>query len=359
MLSSTCQTNGRVVSVAISDRRGISKTPVPEIQLEPEWGIRDDAHGGGGHRQVSLLAIESIGKARDAGLDVAPGDFAENVATEGLDLRALPVGARLTVGSALTEVTQIGKVCHTPCAIGRALGECVFPLEGIFVRVLSGGTVRPNDSIEVTYPAEISPDETLRLKRELRRMALDRRRSLTLDEAAQSSRAIWERIERMDEFRAARCIAFYVSSKDNEVDTHAAIDRCIERDVEVLVPIVERGRHTMTWSRIRSRDVLEPANFGILEPPPDAREPADPHGADLVVVPGIAFDGACRRIGYGGGYYDRFMAEFDGLAIAPAHEVQMVPRIYPEPHDLSVDRVITKTETLMASSQNRQLNAAQ
>ncbi len=342
VLPSVCQTNGRVVSVAISDRRGISKTPVAEIHLEPEWGIRDDAHGGGGRRQVSLLAVESIGKARDAGLDVGPGDFAENVATEGLDLRALPVGARLTVGTALTEVTQIGKVCHTPCAIGRALGECVFPLEGIFVKVLSGGTVRPGDPIEVTYPEEISLDEALRLKRELRRMALERRRSLTPEEVARSSRAVWDRIERMDEFRTARCVAFYVSSKDNEVDTHAAIDRCIERDVEVLVPIVERGQHSMAWSRIRSLDVLEPANFGILEPPEAAREPVEPHRADIVIVPGIAFDTACRRIGYGGGYYDRFLSEFNGLAIAPAHQVQIVPRIYPEPHDLNVARLVTE-----------------
>jgi len=104
--------------VAVSDRRGISKTPVAEVHLEPEWGIQGDAHGGAGHRQVSLLAVESINKARDAGLDVGPGDFAENVAAEGLDLRALPVGARLAVGAALTEVTQIGKACHTPCAIG-------------------------------------------------------------------------------------------------------------------------------------------------------------------------------------------------------------------------------------------------
>jgi len=336
--------------VAVSDRRGISKTPVAEILLEPDWGIRDDAHGGGGgHRQVSLLALESIGKARDAGLDVGPGDFAENVATEGLDLRALPVGARLAIGATLTEVTQIGKVCHTPCAIGRALGECVFPLEGIFVKVLNGGTVRPDDPIEVTYPEEISLDEANRLKGELRRMALDRRRSLSPDEVARSSRAVWDRIERIDEFQTARCIAFYVSSKDNEVDTHAAIDRCIERDIEVLVPIVERGQHSMIWSRIRSRDVLEPANFGILEPPPEARERVDPRRANLAIVPGIAFDTGCRRIGYGGGYYDRFMAEFDGPTIAPAHHVQIVPRIYSEPHDLNVAQVVTDMEVYMAS----------
>jgi len=331
--------------VAVSDRRGISKTPVAEVHLEPEWGIQGDAHGGAGHRQVSLLAVESINKARDAGLDVGPGDFAENVAAEGLDLRALPVGARLAVGAALTEVTQIGKACHTPCAIGQALGECVFPLEGIFVKVLSSGTVRPGDPIEVTYPKDISLDEALRLKRELRRMALDRRRSLGPDEVARSSRAIWGRIEQMDEFSSARCIAFYVSSKDNEVDTHAAIDRCIERDVEVLVPIVERGQRSMIWSRIRSRDVLEPANFGILEPPAEVREPVDPHRAGIAIVPGIAFDDACRRIGYGGGYYDRFMAGFDGLAIAPAHHVQIVPRIYSEPHDLAVARVVTEHAT--------------
>jgi len=296
---------------------------------------------------VSLLAIESINKARDAGLDVGPGDFAENIATESLDLRALPVGARLTIGHAETEVTQIGKECLTPCAIGRALGECVFPLEGIFVKVLGNGTVRPEDRIEVSYPSEIPPEESHRLKRELRRMALDRRRALTADQVDGAGRSIWDRIERMDEFQTAKCVAFYVSSKDNEVDTHAAIDRCLARDIEVLVPVTDHGRHTMTWSRIRSRDVLEPAGFGILEPPADRREPADPYRAEVAVVPGIAFDDACRRIGYGGGYYDRFMGEFDGITIAPAFDTQIVPRIYPEPHDLAVDFIVTETETYM------------
>ncbi len=344
-----CQTRGRVLSVAVSDRRGISKTPVPEICLEPEWGVKDDAHGGPGIRQVSLLAVESINKARDAGLDVAPGDFAENIATEGLDLRAVPVGARLTLGSTLTEVTQIGKVCHTPCAIGRALGECVFPLEGVFVKVLTGGMVRPGDPIEVSYPDEIPLDETRRLKREQRRMALDRRRALTREDAARLSRVIWDRIEQTDEFAAAACIAFYVSSKDNEVDTHAAIDRCIDRGVEVLVPVVERGERTMHWSRIRSRDVLVPANFGILEPPADVQDLVGPSQADVAIVPLIAFDDACRRIGYGGGYYDRFLAEFSGRTIAPAFETQHLPRIYPEPHDRPIDRIVTESDTYTAS----------
>jgi len=219
----------------------------------------------------------------------------------------------------------------------------VFPLEGIFVQVVRGGPVQPGDTIEVTYPDEVAPDEARRMKRELRRMALDRRRSMTAEQVARSSRAVWERIERTDQFAAAVRIAFYVSSKDNEVDTLDAIDRCIERGVEVLVPVVDRGQQAMAWSRIRSRDVLEPATFGILEPPPEVREPADPRYAAVAIVPGIAFDDACRRIGYGGGYYDRFIAEFTGLTIAPAYQIQIVPRIYPEPHDLTVDRVVTET----------------
>ncbi|RME63908.1 MAG: MOSC domain-containing protein, partial [Nitrospirae bacterium] len=99
--------------------------------------------------QVSLLGIESVEKMRRAGLDVGPGDFAENITTEGIDLLALPVGTRLRIGAAEAEVTQIGKTCHSRCAIYQQAGDCVMPREGIFVRVLKGGTIRVGDTIEV------------------------------------------------------------------------------------------------------------------------------------------------------------------------------------------------------------------
>jgi MOSC domain-containing protein YiiM len=140
---------GTVVAVCISERKGERKTPVASGELRPEHGIVGDAHAGDWHRQVSLLAQESIDKMRRMGLDVHAGDFAENITTRGIDLPALPVGSRLTVGATLLEVTQIGKECHTRCAIYHQAGDCVMPREGIFARVIRGGTVRAGDSVNL------------------------------------------------------------------------------------------------------------------------------------------------------------------------------------------------------------------
>ncbi|BET59518.1 MOSC domain-containing protein [Geobacter sp. 60473] len=139
--------SARVVAVCISRNKGERKTPVAGVELQENHGIAGDAHAGDWHRQVSLLAKESIDKMRALGLDVDSGDFAENITTEGIDLPALPVGARLTVGETLLEVTQIGKECHTRCAIYYQAGDCVMPKEGIFARVLRGGAVKPGDVI--------------------------------------------------------------------------------------------------------------------------------------------------------------------------------------------------------------------
>jgi MOSC domain-containing protein YiiM len=138
---------GKVVAVCISSSKGERKTPVAAVELREEHGIVGDAHAGPWHRQVSLLARESIDKMRALGLDVTTGDFAENLTTEGVDLLALPIGTRLSVGAAELEVTQIGKECHTRCAIYHQAGDCVMPKEGIFARVLRGGIVRPGDEI--------------------------------------------------------------------------------------------------------------------------------------------------------------------------------------------------------------------
>lgn len=141
---------GRVVSVNIGAKKGERKKSIPCAVVSEEHGIVSDAHAGPWHRQVSLLAIESIEKMRALGLDVGPGDFAENLTTEGLDLVSLPIGSRLVIGERIeVEVTQIGKECHDRCAIYRQAGDCVMPREGIFVRVISGGEIRPGDSIRV------------------------------------------------------------------------------------------------------------------------------------------------------------------------------------------------------------------
>jgi MOSC domain-containing protein YiiM len=139
---------GRVIAVSVSSRKGVKKSPVHEGRLIENFGLDTDAHAGGWHRQISLLAMESIQKIRDKGLAVAPGDFAENITTEGVRLWELPVGMRLQLGDeALVEVTQIGKACHSRCAIFHQVGDCVMPREGIFARILKPGIIRPADRI--------------------------------------------------------------------------------------------------------------------------------------------------------------------------------------------------------------------
>ena len=137
----------QVVAVCISEKKGERKTPVAQVRLRENHGIEGDAHAGEWHRQVSLLAEESIAKMRALGLDVTAGDFAENIATSGIELVALPVGSHLLVGETTLEVTQIGKECHTRCAIYYQAGDCVMPKEGIFAKVVTGGTIRPGDRV--------------------------------------------------------------------------------------------------------------------------------------------------------------------------------------------------------------------
>ena len=141
---------GSVVAVSISSNKGERKTPVATVTLQAEHGIVGDAHAGSWHRQVSLLAFESIAKMRAFGLNVSSGAFAENITTAGVDLVALPIGTRLTIGSAILEVTQIGKECHSRCAIFEQAGDCVMPKEGIFARVVVGGIIRPGDALIVS-----------------------------------------------------------------------------------------------------------------------------------------------------------------------------------------------------------------
>ncbi|HEY6871803.1 MAG TPA: MOSC domain-containing protein [Geobacteraceae bacterium] len=140
---------GKIVAVNISTGKGERKTPVASAELRENHGIVGDGHAGEWHRQVSLLALESIAKMQRLGLDVDAGDFAENITTEGIDLPALPVGTRLALGEAVLEVTQIGKECHTRCAIYYQAGDCVMPKEGIFAKVVRGGVVFPRDAVEL------------------------------------------------------------------------------------------------------------------------------------------------------------------------------------------------------------------
>jgi MOSC domain-containing protein YiiM len=141
---------GKIVAVCVSKDKGERKKAVSSCEIEFNHGLAGDAHAGDWHRQVSLLAQESIDKMRAAGLDVGPGDFAENLTTIGIDLCSLPIGSLLRLqGGAELEVTQIGKECHTRCAIYHQAGDCVMPKEGIFARVLKAGQVSGGDAIEL------------------------------------------------------------------------------------------------------------------------------------------------------------------------------------------------------------------
>ena len=140
----------RVIAVCRSDKKGIRKEDIKEGYIHQNYGLADDAHADcTSHRQVSLMATESIEKMRELGLDVGPGDFAENITTEGINLVSLPVGTQISVGDEVVlEITQIGKECHTKCAIYRLVGQCIMPEEGVFTRVIRAGTVRSGDEIK-------------------------------------------------------------------------------------------------------------------------------------------------------------------------------------------------------------------
>ncbi|MFC1582119.1 MOSC domain-containing protein [Planctomycetota bacterium] len=134
-----------ILSVNISESKGTVKKPVPELRLRIDHGVEGDAHAGDWHRQVSLLGDESIDKMRAKGLELKPGDFAENITTRGVELFGLPVGTIITIGECELEVTQIGKECHAGCEIAKKVGSCVMPKEGIFAKVLIEGTISAED----------------------------------------------------------------------------------------------------------------------------------------------------------------------------------------------------------------------
>ena len=140
---------GTVKAICISEVKGTKKHPVPHAQLIEDYGIAGDAHAGKWHRQVSLLANESADTMRGSMPELSAGDFAENILTEGIGLKSLPVGSMLTIGDVQLQVTQIGKECHADCEIRRITGKCVMPTDGIFARVIRGGTVAVGDTIEV------------------------------------------------------------------------------------------------------------------------------------------------------------------------------------------------------------------
>lgn len=146
----------KIVSIAVSQKKGKRKNSIREAYLKKDHGLVGDVHAGPGGRQVSFLAAESIEKARKQGLHVSFGDFAENIATQGIDWLKIKVGARIRIGDkTLVEVTQIGKECESKCAIYYLAGDCIMPREGVFARVLQGGIIRLGDRIEVLEKTEV------------------------------------------------------------------------------------------------------------------------------------------------------------------------------------------------------------
>jgi len=139
----------KVLAVCISEQKGTVKHEVPEIELKMDHGIVGDAHAGNWHRQVSLLADESVEKMREKFPNIPIGAFAENILTSGICLYELPIGTKLQIGETLLEVTQIGKECHADCAIRKQVGDCVMPREGIFTKVLKEGIIKPQDEIKI------------------------------------------------------------------------------------------------------------------------------------------------------------------------------------------------------------------
>ena len=141
----------KVIAVCRSKKKGTRKEAMKEGYLQPDYGLADDAHAEcGSHRQLSLLAMESIDKMRSLGFDLGPGDFAENITTEGIELVSLPIGTRLRLGDEIIlEMTQIGKECHAACAIRRQIGDCIMPNEGVFARIIRGGLARAGDEIRM------------------------------------------------------------------------------------------------------------------------------------------------------------------------------------------------------------------
>ena len=167
---------GIIRATCISKRKGTRKEPIPEgVEVVAHFGVKNDAHASSDwHRQVSLLAWESIERAQAMGLDVKEGDFAENFCTEGIDVMHMPMGTQVKIGEdVIIEISQIGKVCHTRCAIYYLAGDCIFPREGIFGVVLQGGTVKPGDTLEVLKvgdgTCEYSPADAIAEIEEARR----------------------------------------------------------------------------------------------------------------------------------------------------------------------------------------------
>ena len=140
---------GKVIAVCTSEKKGTQKTSVNEIDVREDWGIQGDAHAGKWHRQVIQLSYEKIEALRARGAEVEDGAFGENIIVQGIDFATLPVGTKFACNDVVLELTQIGKECHSGCAIFKKMGECIMPKQGVFTKVLHGGIIRPGDELTI------------------------------------------------------------------------------------------------------------------------------------------------------------------------------------------------------------------
>ena len=145
---------GKVIAVCTSKEKGTQKISVPSAEFREEWGIEGDAHAGKWHRQVSILSYAPFKAFQDQGAPIHPGSFGENLLVDGYDFKSLPVGTRLRCGDVLLEMTQIGKQCHSGCEIYKIMGDCIMPREGVFTRVLHGGTISAGDELVIEEAAD-------------------------------------------------------------------------------------------------------------------------------------------------------------------------------------------------------------
>lgn len=185
-------------------------------------------------------------------------------------------------------------------------------------------------------------------KQTLRKEKLKWRSSLSDTEAGAKSGRIAGAVRTLPEYHSAKTILFYVSAKPNEVDTHALIREALSVGVRVLVPVTDFDRNELIVSEIKDMEELEPARFGLLEPRAESVRPVDRREADVIIVPGVAFDRERRRIGFGGGYYDKLLAGCDAVSIALSYEGQMVERVPTDSKDMTVDIIVTESRIYRA-----------
>ena len=140
---------GKVIAVCVSEKKGTQKTNVGTVTLKEDWGIENDAHAGNWHRQVSLLSYEKVEEIRGRGAAVDDGAFGENLVVSGYDFKTLPIGTKFRCNDVLLELTQVGKECHSHCAIYKVMGDCIMPREGVFTKVLHGGTISVGDELTI------------------------------------------------------------------------------------------------------------------------------------------------------------------------------------------------------------------